>query len=188
MDMDMDMDKEKQDIWPELTDDSRNTRTTWKSITVEKLNELLSNNDVNTRTEYGRSALMLASSYNSNPKVIQALIDRGADIHARTDYGLTALMTASSNNDTPEVIQVLLDNGADVNAREVVYERTALMFALMNTSNPEVIKVLVNYIIKQGIEVDWNEIWELAQDNEDLKGTPVYWKINDLRFLEVSHT
>ncbi len=43
-------------------------------------------------------------------------------------------------------------------------------------------KKLIFFYLLFCIEVDWNEIWELAQDNEDLKGTPVYSKIGDLRF------
>ncbi len=170
---------QNQDIWPELADNICDTINAWRSITIEKLNEFLSNNNINARTEYGRSTLMLASAHNSNKEVIQTLIDNGADVNARDEDGWTALMWASSNKSNPEMVKVLLDNGADLDARGAVYEITVL--ASLNNGNPEVIKVLINYIIKQGIEIDWNGIWELAQNNEDLKGTPVYWKINYLR-------
>ncbi len=113
---------------------------------------------------------------------VRRLVGSGADVNARDENGWTALMRASLlNNSNKEVIQVLIDSGADVNARDK-NGWTALMFASANTSNPEVIEFLIHYTIKQGIEVDWNEIWKLAKGNEDLKGTPVYWQINELRF------
>ncbi len=188
----------------------------WETLTVEEARRLVgSGADVNAKAENGITALMLASSYNSNRQVIQVLIDNVADVNVRDERGITALMRASMYNSNKEVIQVLLDNGADVNARDkdgrtplmwaswnnsnrqviqVLIDNgadvnartengsTALMVVSSNNGNPEVIEFSIHYFIKQGIEVDWNEIWELVKENEDLKGTPVYWQINELRF------
>ncbi len=124
--------------WPALTKDA------WESMTVELLNEYLGNNDVNVWDDHaGKTALMWASTDNSNPEVIQALIDNGADVNAGcAEVGSTALMYASANN-SPEVIQVLIDNGADINARNF-FKDTPLMWAASGNSNPEVIKLLID--------------------------------------------
>ncbi len=136
--------------------------------------------DVNARDEVGSTPLM-GASWRNTPEVIQVLLDNGADLHVRAENGSTALSRASFNNNNRQVIQLLIDNGADVNAKDQDGD-TALMVASRNNRNPEVIEFLINYTIKEKIEVDWTDIWKLAKENEDLKGTPVYWKINELRF------
>ncbi len=126
--------------------------------------------DLHARTEDGYTPLISASKYTSNPEVIQLLIDNGADVNAKDGGGWTPLMWAllKRKSSNKEVIQILIDNGADANVR-TGDGWSPLTWALQYGVSKEVIEVLINYIIKSGIEVHWNEIWELVQKNADLK-------------------
>ena len=75
-------------------------------------------------------------------------MDAGADVEARTEDGQTPLMFAAIENSNPEVLQVLLDAGADATAKNGMGEIA----------------------------------WDLIQDNEALKGSKAYWRLNELRY------
>ncbi|MDH3279932.1 MAG: ankyrin repeat domain-containing protein, partial [Gammaproteobacteria bacterium] len=64
---------------------------------------------------YGYTALMFAAM-NGHLKVVELLLDRGADINGQSDDGRTALMVAAWNGHEKVVLN-LIDRGADVNVR-----------------------------------------------------------------------
>ena len=61
---------------------------------------------------------------------------------------------------------------------------TALMYAAADEGTPEDLKVLLDAGGGgiHGKDSDGKTAWDLAQDNEKLKGTNAYWMLNDLRF------
>lgn len=149
----------------------------WKTATPEQIQKLI--DDGASVTD---DLLILAARDNSNPAVIEALIKAQADVNARNKDGGTPLMLAAMNNSNPAVIEALIKAKADVNARNKD-GLTPLMFAAMNYSNPAVIEALikakadVNARDKAG-----NTAFDYAEDNPEIKGTPVYWKLNDLMY------
>ena len=90
----------------------------------------------------GEPALFAAAAYNSQPAVMQTLIDAGSDVTASLEDGITALMIASALNPNPEVVESLLAAGADVDARTVT-GKTPLMAAARYNSNPQILKGLL---------------------------------------------
>src|SRR5574343_236285 len=56
--------------------------------------------------------LLLHASHTDNIKLIQELIDAGANVNAQNNYGRTALMYASYNRH-PECVRLLLEAGAN---------------------------------------------------------------------------
>ncbi|MBO4520185.1 MAG: ankyrin repeat domain-containing protein [Alphaproteobacteria bacterium] len=87
---------------------------------------------VNERDEQGRTVLMLASIYLSDPIAFVFLIEGGAEVNARTpDTGQTALFFAAQYNQNPEVVRTLLSSGADRTAKDV-FGRTAYDYAERN--------------------------------------------------------
>ena len=80
----------------------------------------------NARNEDGDTPLHWAavtnnsnpSVNNSNPSVIAALIEGGADPGARKEDGDTPLHWAAAFNDNPAVITALIEGGADPGARD----------------------------------------------------------------------
>ena len=119
---------------------------------------------------------------NLTPEGVRAALDAGADLEARDELGLTPLMFAAATNSNPEVVQVLLEAGADVEARDED-GWTPLMLAAVNNENPEMVQVLLeagaDATAKNG---EGKTAWDLIQDNEALKGSKAYWRLNELRY------
>ncbi len=90
-------------------------------------------------------------------------------------------MYAAFNVD-PKVIAVLVAAGAHVNDRSVE-GFTTLMIAADCCENPEVILALLEAgadgKLKSG---EGKTAFDYANDNEIIKGTNVYWLLNDARF------
>ena len=167
---------DEQSIWPELSESE------WMSMTRETLMELLETHGVNDRNENGLTALMYVAYGNTNPEVIEVLIEAGADMDAHTKYGVTALMLAAQHNENAQVIEALIEAGPEVDARNEG-GITALMGAAVINPNPEVIQALLLAGANPTIRNQYgNTAWDLIQNNEALKGTDVYWELNDRRF------
>ncbi|MGA2641059.1 MAG: ankyrin repeat domain-containing protein [Spirochaetia bacterium] len=143
--------------------------------------------DVNARDKDGMTALMRAALGNQNPEVIATLLKAGAEIEARNKNGLTALMYAAISNQNPEVITTLLKAGAEIEARDKD-GGTALMYAAISNKNPEVITTL----LKVGEDAkaknsEGKTAFDYAQDNEKLKGTDAYLRLQEASQRERSH-
>ena len=72
--------------------------------------------DVNARTEAGDSALIVAARRAGAARVVEYLLDKGANIKASTKDGATALHRAAECGDV-DMIRLLLEKGADINAQ-----------------------------------------------------------------------
>ena len=95
--------------------------------------------DINSRINYGDTALILASQW-SSAKIVKILIDNGADVNVKNDYGNTALMVASKGK--TEIVEFLVNNGADVNIKTAC-GNTALMVA-SQWGSAKIVKILID--------------------------------------------
>jgi ankyrin repeat protein len=88
--------------------------------TVRKL--LREGVDVNTRNQWGQTALFLACSYAyRNAELIKVLLDAGADPNVRERWGGTVLVSAvgtASDENRPPIVRELLRSHADVNVKD----------------------------------------------------------------------
>jgi ankyrin repeat protein len=90
------------------------------------------------------SVLMWAAMATSNPNIISALVDRGADINEVDPlFSGTPLTGAASHSKYPEIIRELVKLGADLDVR-VNNANTALMVAAMYNTNPGIIEELLS--------------------------------------------
>jgi ankyrin repeat protein len=104
--------------------------------------------DVNVReTAQGKTLLMWAAQFNSNPEMIVVILKAGGDVTARDTgapvknapaYGWTALMWAAASNKNPEVITTLAKGGSNVNEKDTD-GLTPLMIAAENNGNASVV-------------------------------------------------
>ncbi len=147
------------DKWPALSNRE------WETMDASTLQDYLDSNDVNSIDRDGMTPLMFASEYNSNPQVIQSLIDNGADIYAENHLGRTALMIASAFSSEPKAIEVFIKNGLNIHQRvNGPYKYTSLMLAAMHNISTEVIQVLID----NGADVNAtfiDTVLELAMEN-----------------------
>ena len=68
--------------------------------------------------KYRSNALHLAANNSDNPKVVEVLLEAGANIDARNYLGETALIMAVNNNPETKMSTQLIKSGADINARD----------------------------------------------------------------------
>ncbi len=92
-----------------------------------------------TRMSNNFTPLMFAALSNSEPQVIQAIINAGVNVNARSNMGETALMFAAGYTRNPQVVSVLLQNGAYPSPISD-NGRTVLQYAGMNKMHAETIK------------------------------------------------
>ncbi len=93
--------------------------------------------DVNAKTSFGDTALILAAFRNRGVDMVKALIDAKADVNAKNKADETALMWAASEADLATV-NALIAAKADVNAKDKKGET-----ALMKASKVEIVKALI---------------------------------------------
>lgn len=105
--------------------------------------------NVNLREDsQGKTLLMWAAQFNSNPQMIDVILKAGGDVKARDtgptyvkgapSYGWTALMWAAASSKNPEVITTLVKGGSDLKAKDRD-GLTPLMIAAGNNENGSVV-------------------------------------------------
>ena len=113
----------------------------WRQVTVEELGATLDEGlDIQSKDESGDSLLHYAAEFNSNPRLITLLLDRGAEIDA-LGWSMTPLHLAALKNVAP-VVALLLDRGADLMARARDSGYTPLHYAAGN-EDVEVLSLLL---------------------------------------------
>ena len=117
---------------------------------------------------------------NDNPAVVDMLV-AAVDSRTRLSYGETALHWVAEKGSLANVAR-LLAAGADVTARTTTGQ-TALHRAAAVSDTPAVVEALLaagaDATARDG---EGQTPWDLAQENEELKGSDAYWRLNDARF------
>lgn len=68
--------------------------------------------------KYKSNSLHLAANCSKNPKVIEVLLEAGAELETKNYLGETALIMAVNANPETKIITQLIKLGADINARD----------------------------------------------------------------------
>ena len=77
-------------------------------------------------------------------KIVQKMLDSGADANAKDEWGFTPLHFAAAFNDDPDIITALIDAGANLNAHDKEWSATPLHWAAWSNDNPGIIIALVD--------------------------------------------
>ena len=81
-----------------------------------------------------------------------------------------------------EVVSACIKAGADVNARDVIGD-TPLHSAALSNYNPAVITALIKAGANGAAANDHGKTpFDLAKENDAIKGSDAYWALNDARF------
>lgn len=84
----------------------------WQIATASSVENCLRSIPVDATPNFDKTALHFAVIEASDPTVIQALVDAGADLEARDIDGSAPIHYAAQNQNV-EIIRVLLESGAD---------------------------------------------------------------------------
>jgi ankyrin repeat protein len=123
---------------------------------------------VNKRDLSGRNSIYYAATYNPDSKIINLLVENGADVNSKNKKGLTPLMRASAFNNY-EVVKVLIEHGADINSK-TESGFTPILYAAKYSNDPKVIDILVENgaEIKGGLFSDIpNPLYQSAKYNNN---------------------
>ena len=113
---------------------------------------------------------------------VQDCLGAGADPNARDGDGFTPLHRAAAHSQTPETVTALVNAAADPNARDV-FGLTPLHRAAAFSQTPEIVTALVNAGADPNARnEDGDTTFELIPEDSPLKGTDVYWRLNEARF------
>ena len=129
-------------------DDSESEDAFWREATRATIADCIQDMgfamgfSVKDRDFHGQTPLKIAAQYASDPDVITALLQAGADVNARDAFGLTPLHSAAILNPNVNITTILIKAGADVNARNVD-GITPLHWAAQFTENPQVVAALL---------------------------------------------
>ena len=166
--------------------------------------------DRNARNKDGWTPLHVAVALNGNEEVVRELLS-GADARAsemKDAKGRTPLHVAAAKNENPTVIKLLLKccsvdpcthtkecessshKPATVKRFRVAVNArnkdgcTPLHWAAEKTKNPEIVKVLLDRGADPRLKDGKGRLpIDLAEKNETLRGTEVYWQLHDARYL-----
>ena len=143
----------------------------------------------------GDTPLHVAARLNRNVAVIAALLDAGAHLEARNLRGRMPLHRAAESHGRAPAIKALVAAGANVEARDedgntplhvaasYVGESVADGEREFRRHAGEAIEALLDAGANPTAPNGAGETpWDLARDNEALRGSDGYWRLNDARF------
>ncbi len=129
-----------------------------KEGNIEKIEEWLSDHDINSLLGEQGTTVLVYSILNASPSTTSWLIEKGADVNLQVG-NLSPLMYAAGTNDVRK-IHKLLEAGANIEALDPD-DNTALFYAATNP-NTRIIK----HLVKRGNAnvLHKNESWHTAYD------------------------
>lgn len=118
------------------------TREFWQSATLDAVAEVPA--EALKASNKNGSVLMWAAVGTSDPKIIRALVERGAQVNeADPIFSGLPITGAAGYARNPEIIRELVKLGADIN-KKVNNDETALLIAAQYNTNEGIIETLVS--------------------------------------------
>lgn len=128
--------------------DKRDSEGRTKLMNASKKGDLIltedlifSKADVNAKDDDGWTALMFASRFSENDKIVEKLIENGADIKAKNNYGVSPLKLASSFSKNSKIVSQLL-SGYEISDSEV---RSSFINAITEESSSQILDAFFEY-------------------------------------------
>ena len=138
--------------------------------------------DLKARDENGWTPLHVAAASSENPGIVTALLEAGADLKARDENGWTPLHVAAASSENPGIVTALLEAGADLKARDQ-FGQTPLHMAAASSENPSIVAALLEAgSDPKARDQGGKTPGDMIPEDSPLRGTDVYWRLNDARF------
>lgn len=142
---------------------------------------LAAGRSVDETSNRGWTPLHLAAAFSGTPRIVEFLIDKGADPSARSEGGWTPLHRAAEHANETGILTILLSAGVPPN---VVSETgwTPLHSAAKTNRSSEIVSALLNAgADPEAVTADGLTPWDLAQDNAALRDTPAWGRLQAAR-------
>ena len=145
----------------------------------------------NVRDKDGWTPLHFAVSNKNMPSIITRLVRAGANPNERDKDGWAPLHVAAATDGTPSIVAALLKAGANPRAatEKSTWQLgggkgwTPLHLAARSSKTPLVVAALLDAGADAKARTDDGRTpWDLIETNFALKGTDVYWRLNNKRF------
>lgn len=170
---------------------------------------IFSKADVNAKDDDGWTALMFASRFSENDKIVEKLIENGADIKAKNNYGVSPLKLASSFSKNSKIVSQLLSRyeisdsevrSSFINAiteespsqiLDAFFEyglpvnsfydgKTPLMYAAESCKDTKIIQWLLSNGAKINYKTDSGlTAFDFAKKNKKLKRDSIFWSLGN---------
>lgn len=139
-------------------------------------NLLMFETQVNAEDQYGRTPLMFAAKYSSNPQTIDKLIEANRKDNIKSKK--IALIFATLNTFDTSVIDALINTNKLINKQDI-NGKTALMYAVIYNNMD-----IVNTLIKLGADgkikdKDGKNALDYAKLNKNTKDTDIYLRLKE---------
>ena len=136
--------------------------------------------DPNARNQFGSTPLHRAAECNGSLGVIAALVAAGADPNVRSD---APFIDRDGGGLDFEDDDYCIGFGDSMSSRSKAQGDTPLHRAAESNQNPDVITALLDAgSDPKARNKPGKTPWDNAKDNEALKGSAAYWRLNDARF------
>ena len=113
---------------------------------------------------------------------VTVLLEAGADLNAREENGWTPLHLAAGSSETPGIIAALLEAGADLNARDR-FGQPPLHTAARSSKIPGIVTALLEAGADLNVRDQSDKTpGDMIPEDSPLRGSDVYWRLNDARF------
>ena len=144
---------------------------------------------VDIRRDNGRTPLHAAAMANDNPAVLEALLAAGIDPNAVDEAGKTPLHEAVVRlfPANPPVVEALVVGGADLLARDQDGNTPLHHAAAASSFDDRHAGDAIDVLLDAGAAVTMRNAadqtpWDLARENEALRGSDAFWRLNEARF------
>ena len=158
-----------------------NTPEYFKAATAQDVQRCLgSGASVVAKDGLGWSPLHVAAVFGTSD-TIQVLLDAGASTEAQDENGSTPMHYVATSG-TVEALLTLLAAGGNIEARTESGRATPLHMAAKKGRVKMVRALLDAGANGKARAANGKTPFDLARENENLRGTDVYWQLNDARF------
>jgi len=96
--------------------------------------------EINHMSQEEKDKRLISVAENNNIKLVELLLQAGADINAKNNYGWTALMWASKYG-YKDVVKLLIKAGADINAK--TYSGWTALISASGNGHIDVVELLL---------------------------------------------
>ena len=112
-----------------------------RDIFAERLIEAGANLNIRSNNYGGGDFPLMLASRTNNERIVEILLDSGADIDYTNTTRITALMAASSSNKS-NIVNILLNRGANINF--IDYTGETALFKAVGLERENIVDILLN--------------------------------------------